>query len=203
MSTELPFAADYDDTAEGWPEVLDVVDLNDPAGYLSEPTPETVVVVHFYPAPQGSKTKGRYGMWDDNAKVLKPWRAAVKTAAGIARGSADPIEGAVQLDVTFSLRRPKDHYGTGRNADLLKASAPLRPSTKSNLPGGHGDVDKLVRSVCDALTDAGVWADDCQVVELAARKVYVTEPGQMSGAIRPIHPDALTVPGCVARVRPL
>jgi crossover junction endodeoxyribonuclease RusA len=34
------------------------------------------------------------------------------------------------------------------------------------------DLDKLVRCICDALTDAGVWKDDAQVCVLVAAKRY-------------------------------
>jgi len=41
------------------------------------------------------------------------------------------------------------------------------------------DLDKLVRAVCDGLTDAGIWDDDSQVIRLIARKDYADncEPG--------------------------
>jgi crossover junction endodeoxyribonuclease RusA len=61
--------------------------------------------------------------------------------------------------------RPKDHYGTGRNSGTVKPSAPINPAS---MP----DLDKLVRCICDALTDAGVWKDDAQVCVLVAAKRY-------------------------------
>jgi Holliday junction resolvase RusA-like endonuclease len=38
-----------------------------------------------------------------------------------------------------------------------------------------GDLDKLVRNVLDALTDADVYADDVQVVRVVAEKVAATD----------------------------
>ena len=35
------------------------------------------------------------------------------------------------------------------------------------------DLDKLVRAVCDSLTDAEVWEDDAQLVRLTCEKHYV------------------------------
>lgn len=67
------------------------------------------------------------------------------------------LTGPVALEVTFTLPRPKAHYRTGRNSHLLRDNAPHRPD---RLP----DLDKLLRSTMDALTAAGVWADDAQVV---------------------------------------
>ena len=36
----------------------------------------------------------------------------------------EPLTGAVAVDVVFTFARPKNHYGTGRNADVIKESAP-------------------------------------------------------------------------------
>lgn len=124
------------------------------------------------PLPQGSKTMmkhrstGRMIMLDD-VKGLKPWRKEVTKAAHEAMGERIVIEGPVLLRCVFSLSRPKSHFGTGRNANIVKASAPKHPHTK-----GTYDLDKLVRAIGDSLTDAGVWLDDSQVVELYATKVY-------------------------------
>jgi Holliday junction resolvase RusA-like endonuclease len=61
----------------------------------------------------------------------------------------------------------------------MRRSAPLFPTVAP-------DLDKLLRLVNDAITDAGcVWLDDAQVVEIRARKVYVT-----------------TQPGCSIRIHP-
>jgi Holliday junction resolvase RusA-like endonuclease len=40
-----------------------------------------------------------------------------------------------------------------------------------------GDLDKLYRNVLDALTDAGVYEDDVQVVRLSGSKVGDGDPG--------------------------
>ena len=55
------------------------------------------------------------------------------------------------------MERPKSHFGTGKNADKVKQSAPVFPAT---MP----DIDKLMRAILDGLTDAQVWLDDGQVV---------------------------------------
>jgi hypothetical protein len=49
------------------------------------------------------------------------------------------------------------------------------PSLEVTVPGLP---QPQVRAVCDALTDAGVWRDDSQLVELEAQKVYAVDaPG--------------------------
>lgn len=130
----------------------------------------TTITVHGQPIPQGSKTRTRFGMHDDNAKTLKPWRRKVRQYAEDAMRYTDTHTGPVAVRITFTFDRPKSHHRTGRNAHLLKDTAPLFPSAK-----GGGDVDKLQRACFDALTDAKVWADDALVVDVRARKVYAGE----------------------------
>lgn len=147
------------------------------------------------PTPQGSKRVVRGRLIDANASTLKPYRALVASegAAALARrlsapdcstgvtgakellcegdltfGTPAPTREAVAVALRFGLPRPKGHWGTGRNADRLKPSAPAWPATKP-------DVDKLERAVLDALTGV-LWADDSQVVMLSADKVYAPTP---------------------------
>lgn len=156
-----------------------------------------VVSLHFsvlgLPVPQGSKRVFNGRLVDANHGTLRPYRAlvAAEGAAALARrictpetstgvtgakellsGGAEPAPAptreAVAVALRFGLPRPKGHWGTGRNADRLKPSAPAWPATKP-------DVDKLERAVLDALTGV-LWADDSQVVVLSADKVYAPTP---------------------------
>ncbi|HLR94977.1 MAG TPA: RusA family crossover junction endodeoxyribonuclease [Jiangellaceae bacterium] len=152
--------------------------------------PDIQITVHGIPAPQGSKTamgRRRNGsvILVESSRKVKPWRASVVAAAIPARPLA-PLDGPLVADMVFTMPRPKGHYGTGRNAGALKARY------VSAVPDRIPDLSKLVRSTEDALTDAGVWADDARVVEYGRlAKVY-------AGAD---DPDALAVPGAVIRVR--
>ena len=84
------------------------------------------------------------------------------------------LEGPLQVSFGFDLARPKSHFGTGRNAGKLKASA-------SQWVGNAPDLDKLIRAVMDAITDSGVWwFDDGQVAQLSASKKYCSE-GEVPG----------------------
>lgn len=129
------------------------------------------ITVHGIPAPQGSKRHVGGGRMIEMSKALGPWREAVKKAARDAiddhRANGDWVlsNQPVGLEVYFHFLRPKGHYGTGRNAGKLRASAPLRPAV---IP----DLSKLIRSTEDALTDAGVWRDDALVVSVSAGKFY-------------------------------
>ena len=121
-------------------------------------------------APQGSKSLLGHGALVESSKRVAPWRADVRAAAMSAMGDGwQPLTGAVDVDIEVFLPRPKSHYGTGRNANAVKHTAPLYPT-------GHnsGDADKLARAILDALTSAGVWLDDAQVVKLRASKHWAT-----------------------------
>jgi crossover junction endodeoxyribonuclease RusA len=97
------------------------------------------------------------------------WRGQVQQA--VADAVIEQMIGPIELRLGFDLPRPGAHYGTGRNAGVVKASAPTHPSV---MP----DLDKLVRCVCDAITDAGLWRDDAQVVSIIAAKRYTNaNPG--------------------------
>ena len=103
---------------------------------------------------------------------VNQWRHHVQyEAAEVANlsGMDFPILGPVKLELGFDLPRPQAHYGTGRNSHTLKASSPTWPTV---MP----DLDKLVRAICDSLTDAGLWKDDSHVVYLIAAKRYADGP---------------------------
>lgn len=134
------------------------------------------ITVHGTPVPQGSMIKNRYGaMYSDNAKVLKPWRKKVTAAAVAAideHGAWVTLTGPVAVTATFTYVRPASHYRTGRYAHILRDDAVPAPIKR-----GIGDVDKCIRACLDALTDAGVWADDVQVCTVHADKAYGTTEG--------------------------
>jgi len=144
------------------------------------------------PAPGGSKTAYpmRYGdksliirgrriakgkVWgmpifslvDAGGKANKAWRKA--TAAGgrevcKQQLSGQLLSGPLRVTFDFVMPRPKCHYGTGRNAAVLKASSPQYHVTKP-------DALKLARSTEDALTGA-MWVDDCLIVSEGFCKRY-------------------------------
>lgn len=149
--------------------------------------PALILTVYGTPAPQGSKNRNAAGALYESSAKVRPWRQDVKTAALDALHHDDAwtaLDCPVLLDMTFSLRRPKHHYGTGKNAGRLKPSAPRYPTSTP-------DLDKLVRSTQDALKDAGVLADDSCVTDVNAGKRFVLAG---TGA------DTLHLPGAVIRV---
>ena len=109
------------------------------------------------PAPQGSKRSVGRGRFIEASKYLPAWRHAVTEYAIYAatENSWVTLEGPIALEVVFYLERP----------------ATIKPNKRPH-PIVPPDVDKLVRGVGDALSDAGVWGDDSQVVKLVAFKRY-------------------------------
>lgn len=140
------------------------------------------------PIPQGSlsgyvipKTK-RVVIVNTNAKKLKPWRELITARAhtAAAHQGYTPHDGPLQADLTFYFDRPAYHFGTGRNARVLKPGAPTYVATKP-------DIDKLIRAVLDGLTDAEIWADDSRVAVLHVAQLYV-QPGQAAGLLARVRP---------------
>jgi Holliday junction resolvase RusA-like endonuclease len=121
------------------------------------------LIVHGLPLPQGSKTGfviGGRAVLTDGKKgpALKEWRLAIAAEARmwLQATNAAPLSGPVSMRVTFYLPRPK--------------SAPKRvlyPATKP-------DLDKLVRSVGDALKGLA-YEEDSRIVDILACKRFAVE----------------------------
>jgi len=104
------------------------------------------------PRPQGSKSRASSGRMYEASKYLKAWRRDVTLmAARHFRGVT--LKGEVRLALDFVMPRPL------RASDLAYVPCAKKP-----------DIDKLERAIMDALTDAGAWKDDCQVVAVAKVK---------------------------------
>ena len=118
------------------------------------------------PIPQGSKRHVGRGIFIEANKKLPRYREDIVDTIIEDGWHTNPIlTGPVSVKIGFYLPRPKTHYGTGKNAGVLK----------DNTPTYHdkcGDIDKLCRAVLDAITIAGAWRDDGQVAELGASKYY-------------------------------
>ena len=123
------------------------------------------------PAPQGSKTRTKWGVREDNP-ATRPWRSAVAWEATAAMQGRGPLAGALELRVVFGFPRPKSHYRTGRHAGELKLDAPRYCITKP-------DADKLLRAIGDAVTGI-VCRDDSQFVEITATKLYGSPRAEIS-----------------------
>lgn len=125
---------------------------------------EICLSVDGNPASQGSHAVIRGRIVQVNSEKLKKWRKAIVDQAHAyftEQEDWSPILGACRVEVTFFLPRPK----------TVTRALPIVPP----------DVDKISRGCLDALTTAGVYGDDSQVVELVASKVYADN--RVPGAI--------------------
>jgi crossover junction endodeoxyribonuclease RusA len=133
------------------------------------------IFIPGHAAPQGSKRHVGKGILLESSKRVRPWRDLIVTMCHAQLLNTDyhgssAFVGPVDVWLTFRFDRPRHHFGTGRNANLLKPGAPIYPRT-------GGDLDKLMRAVADALGrkhGAGVIADDADIVTFNAAKRYAT-----------------------------
>lgn len=106
------------------------------------------LVAYGVPGPQGSKVMFPGGGSRESSKKVKPWRQDVKDAGLQLREQGAPVlDGPIAVRMVFTLSRPK----SARRTDLH--------------PTKYPDVSKLARSTEDAITTAGLWADDARVCD--------------------------------------
>lgn len=117
-------------------------------------------------APQGSKRLlGRVMV--ESSRSVHPWRSDVRSTALQNKPARWDMTAPMQLELVFWFPRPAAHYGSKNGISYLKPTAPIEPTSAR-----VGDLDKLCRAICDALTGIA-YLDDRQVVELDARKAYL------------------------------
>ncbi len=133
------------------------------------------------PQPAGSKRAFPYRkaggdklgvrVADDNPKAAA-WKDQIAWAARerMLEGAHKILLGPVLLQVCLYFKRPAGHYrGDGKSLNKKGLATP-RPITKP-------DALKCLRAIEDALTEAGVWRDDAQVVLEVVSKHYSERPG--------------------------
>ena len=139
-----------------------------------------VIRVTGVPAPKGSARAMNIGgrarliasSSGANARKQAAWVAAVRRAWSQER-AVSLGSNAIRIDIEFIMPRPRGHYGTGRNEDKIKPSAPDHPIA-------YPDVDKLIRCTLDALSGFA-FDDDSQIVHVNAKKRW-SYPGAEPGA---------------------
>jgi len=136
--------------------------------------PRLVIEAYGRPAPQGSKRHVGRGVMVESSRHVKPWREDVRSSALDALPDGwTPLDGPIRVSMVFSMPRPK--------------TLPKGRTEPDRMP----DLSKLCRSTEDALTSAGVWADDARVVEyVRLAKVYAGSSDS----------DALRAPGVRIRI---
>lgn len=126
--------------------------------------PALDVFVPGLPAAQGSKRHVGQGRLIEQSKKVKPWRKQIVAALAVTGRHLAPYQGAVRVELEFVMHRP---VGTAKTKPT--PAAVKRP-----------DLDKLVRAVFDAVSDAEVWRDDSNAVQLVAEK-RIAELGEPTG----------------------
>lgn len=119
--------------------------------------------------PQGSKNaylRGKRCVLVEANKNLPVWRAFVQDKLEEANAGCEPMTGPVSLTAIFFMPKPK--------------------SVTRALPSVKPDLDKLIRAIGDSATKAGVIADDSQICEIVAHKVYEAE-GLPRGVLITLH----------------
>lgn len=115
------------------------------------------VFVPGHPAPQGSKTafvRGGKAVLVEANRGHKSWRDEVINRARLQMVGLEQFKGPLKIELLFELHR-------GSTVDR-------------QYPNVKPDLDKLSRTIFDALELAGVYRNDSQIIELHARKLYGT-----------------------------
>jgi Holliday junction resolvase RusA-like endonuclease len=121
------------------------------------------------PKPQARPRVFKRGNFAGAYSPTTEWKESVKYAASQHKPFDDlPLA----MRVVFFYDRPKSHYGTGKNADKLKESAPKYHTKRP-------DVDNLAKAILDAIQDAGLIKDDSAIVMLDVAKYYVGKDSEI------------------------
>lgn len=140
---------------------------------------EIIFFVPGRPAPGGSKKAfvlkkrgvytGRAVIVDAAGQANKDWRANVVSAASevMKKRAEYPWTCAIEIELTFTLPRPKDHFKADQIS--LRDTAPRHKITQP-------DVGKLARSTQDALTNV-VYRDDAQIIKETHEKAFSEKVG--------------------------
>lgn len=137
--------------------------------------PEVILAVTWIPGRPRSKgslkvitPRGQKPRLIEDHKHSKPWRQRMVHAfrdADDASLSFRTYEGPVSVTATFVFER---HGATSQSLP--------RPTLNAGV-NACGDLDKLLRNLLDALTDAAVIADDSQVCHVNSWKTWGGEAG--------------------------
>lgn len=79
----------------------------------------------------------------------------------------------MRIRVTFLFARPQSHYRT---------NGQLKPSAPRHCTARIGDLDKLVRALCDALQGL-CYLDDSQIIEINAQRRYASNDERPSAIV--------------------
>lgn len=92
-------------------------------------------------------------VYTPNKNGVLEYKATIRMVAKEAF-TCELLNGPVRVNCEFVFPRPADHYGTGRNAGAIKASAPIYHTSLR-------DRDNLDKAVLDALSGVVLSNDKC------------------------------------------
>lgn len=79
-----------------------------------------------------------------------------------------PFDQPLRVDLNLFFSRPKSHYRTGANSELLKENSPIWHTSKP-------DVDNCIKGYMDALNKV-FWRDDSVICRVSILKQYSNSP---------------------------
>jgi Holliday junction resolvase RusA-like endonuclease len=125
-----------------------------------------------------ARIHGKHARVYDDPKSVK----AKDTLAVIIQQNSPPrlLAGPLKVDILFCFGRPKSHFGTGRNAGVIKKSA---PQYKWNKP----DRDNLDKLVLDAMSGI-IFHDDAQACDGRLRKIFTDTKPRIEIKVEELEP---------------
>lgn len=117
-----------------------------------------------------AQARHRHFKIGDHTSTFDPSSKAKDMLAVILQEKAPniPPDVSIAIELTFYMSRPKSHFGTGKNASILKTTAPEWHKSKP-------DLDNLIKFVTDAMNKI-FYKDDSQIGQFVARKLYSERP---------------------------
>jgi Holliday junction resolvase RusA-like endonuclease len=97
------------------------------------------------------------GTYDPSKKEKDDFVKAIETLP-------EKMTKPIKCVLNFYCKRPKTHYKTGKNSNILKDTSP-----KYNT--NNKDLDNMVKFVLDALNDK-LYTDDSLIFEITCSKLY-------------------------------
>lgn len=101
---------------------------------------------------------GRIGSYSPQTAVERKIKIFIKAHV------KDITMEAVNVTFDFFVSRPKSHYGTGKNTQIIKATSPQYPTSKP-------DIDNYIKFYLDCMNGI-IFKDDSQVIGCYAHKKY-------------------------------
>jgi len=130
------------------------------------------------PRPKAFSRGGHAAVYDPG--TAEGWKSQIAIAVKESGAVGLMLDMPLRVSIQAHFKRPKSHFRTGKNAHLVKDSAPGFNTSKP-------DFDNIGKAACDALTHLGVWKDDAQVVDGRVMKKFTDGAAVTIITITPIE----------------